>query len=105
VTPDHPELAVDFAVGEEAVAARVFRDGEADQTLHIPLADGLTDEHGRLIVDVLVNEPARPVDLGLGADPRRLGLHLRSLELDAAPVTAERRRQSARGLRRRLWKA
>ena len=104
VTPDHPELAVQFAVGEEEVAASVFRHGEADQTLHIRLSDGLVDEHGRVVLDLRLRDPMRPVDLGVGSDPRRLGLHLRTLGIEM-PETQHRPREPVRRLRRRMWKA
>jgi hypothetical protein len=107
VTEDHPSLDVQFAAGGKQLASRVFRHGEADQTVHIPLAGGLASQHGRLILDLRLRDPMRPVDLGLGSDPRRLGLQLRWLGVRTlgSRGISQGRLEPVRRLRRRVWKA
>jgi hypothetical protein len=74
VTPDHPELEVEVSALGERLARRVFRLGEAQRLLRIrwPAAA----QSGRTRFELHFSEPVRPIDLGLGDDPRRLGLHL-----------------------------
>jgi hypothetical protein len=73
VTPDHPELEVEVSALDEQLARRVFRHGEGQRLLRIPFPAAAT---GRTAFELRLSEPARPVDLGLGDDVRRLGLHL-----------------------------
>jgi hypothetical protein len=104
VTPDHPELQLEVAARGQQLAAQALRHGDADQRLVMHLDDAVVDEHGRLVLELLMRDPMRPVDLGLGDDPRRLGIHLRSVAIrplragasDDAPVNTDR------GLRSRM---
>jgi hypothetical protein len=82
VTPEHAELTVDVWAGDTHVARRVFRENDLEGRFVLRLPPSVRDERGRAVVDFRLDEPARPVDLGLGSDARRLGLHLRSLMLD-----------------------
>jgi hypothetical protein len=102
VTPDHPELGVEVAAGDQRLATRVLRYGEADQTLHVDLPD--VDEHGRVVLELRMRDPMRPVDLGLSSDPRRLGVHLRNLAIrtPGTDVTPDGRLDTVRRLRRRV---
>jgi hypothetical protein len=76
VTADHPELKVEaWALGEQ-VAARVFRQGEAQRLVRIPWPEVAGSNEGRRLFELRLFDPASPVDLGLGDDDRRLGLHL-----------------------------
>ena len=76
VTPDQPKLIVEaWALGEQR-AARVFRDGEAQRLIRIPWPEVAGSRAGGRLFELRVSDPARPVDLGLGDDYRRLGLHL-----------------------------
>lgn len=89
LTADHPLLEVEMWAQKECVATWSFRYGEPLQPLRVPLSDVLMDTDGRMNLDLRLRHPARPVDLGVGSDPRLLGLHLRSLAIaeptDGAP--------------------
>jgi hypothetical protein len=86
VTPDHPDLRVDVSARGEQLGARVFRHrralfrlGKGHQPLHVTLPASVRGETGQVLLELRLQDPARPVDLGLSDDARRLGLHLRSL--------------------------
>lgn len=108
VTSDHPELAVEVWVREQRVAAQLFRYKEPAHPLHVRLPAALVDEAGRATLELRLSEPARPIDVGLSEDPRRLGVHLRSLAIREpstglavkARAAAARRRLSRRLIRR-----
>jgi hypothetical protein len=94
VTPDHPELKVEISSQGEQLGARVFhyrrtvfRPGKAQRPLRAVLPASVRDETGRAVLELRLHDPASPLDLGLSDDPRRLGLHLRSL---AAPRRSRR---------------
>jgi GT2 family glycosyltransferase len=76
VTPDHPELEVEVSALGEHLAGRIFRQGEAQRLLRIPWPAAGGDQAGRTRFELHCSDSARPIDLGLGDDPRRLGLHL-----------------------------
>jgi hypothetical protein len=107
VTSDHPKLAVEAWVREQQISAHVFRHKEPAHPLRVRLPAELIDEEGRATLELRLFEPARPVDMGLSEDARRLGVHLRSLAIREpstgfamkAKVAAARRRLS-RGLAR-----
>ena len=79
LTTEHSSLDVAVWAGEERVAEQTFRYGKSPRPLRIPLTDGVVDEQRRALLALRLDHPARPVELGAGTDPRRLGLHLRSL--------------------------
>jgi hypothetical protein len=86
VAPEHPELRVEVFARGEPLGARVFRHrrllwraGKAHRPLRVVLPASLRDETGRVVLELRLHEPARPADLGVSDDSRRLGLHLRSL--------------------------
>jgi hypothetical protein len=81
VASKHPKLTVDVWVGERLVATQVFRYGEPAHPLCVPLAAGLMDDDRRATLDLRLRKPGRPRDSGVGEDPRRLGVHLRSLSM------------------------
>jgi hypothetical protein len=72
----HPELTVEVAALGEHFAGRVFRHGEAQRLLRVPFPSASGAHGGRMLFELHLSDPARPVDLGLGDDPRPLGLHL-----------------------------
>ena len=76
MTAEHPELKVEVSALDEQLAGRVFRHGEAQRLLRMPWPAAAHDEAGRMVFQLHLSDPARPVDLGLGDDPRRLGLYL-----------------------------
>ena len=87
VTPDHPELKVEVSARGKQLGARVFRHrraafrlGRGHGPFRISLPAAVRDETGRTVLELRIHDPARPVDLGLSDDSRRLGLYLRSLE-------------------------
>jgi hypothetical protein len=92
VTPHHPELEAHVLAGEQRLASEVFHYGADDHSLHFHLPAAAFDAAGRAVLDLHLTDPARPVDLGLSTDARRLGLHLRSLVVEGprneAAVTA-----------------
>jgi hypothetical protein len=76
VTPDHPEFEVEVSALGGHLAGRSFRHGEAQRLLRIPWPAAGGDQAGRTPFELHFSDPARPIDLGLGDDPRRLGLYL-----------------------------
>lgn len=86
VTPGHRELRVDVAAGGERLGTRVFRSrrrffrfGRRYEPLRFVLPAAVRDARGRVVIELIIHQPARPLDLGLSEDSRQLGLHLRSL--------------------------
>jgi hypothetical protein len=99
VTRDHPELDVEVWARERRVAAHVFRYGDSGRPLRVHLPAALMDEEGRAVLELRVHEPARPIDVGLSEDPRRLGVHLQSLAI-TEPMADVIRRSRGASLRR-----
>ena len=99
VTPDHPRLDVEVWARDERLAAAVVRYGEADHSLSIDVRGAPVNGEGRVVLDLRLRDPARPVDLGLSSDPRRLGLHVRSLTVRAAAAggSADQRNAASPG--------
>ena len=83
VTPEHPELRVEVSALGEQLGARAFRYRRAifrrGKHLRVALPASVRDETGRAVLELRLHDPARPLDLGLSDDSRRLGLNLRSL--------------------------
>ena len=86
VTPDHPELKVEVSARGEQLGARVFRHrralfrlGKAHRPLRVVLPESVRGKTGQVLLELRLQNPAKPVDLDLSDDSRRLGLHLRSL--------------------------
>ena len=75
VAPDHPVLEVQASARGRQLARRVFRHGKAPGLMRVPLPPA----KGRTVVELTLHDPARPADLGLGDDRRRLGIQLRWL--------------------------
>jgi hypothetical protein len=104
VTPDHPELGVDISALDERLGGRVFRDGEGQRLLRIPFPEAAASAT-RTVFRLGISEPARPVDLGLTDDARRLGLHLEWLMVRRKAVHAallDAVREKSTNLRSRL---
>jgi hypothetical protein len=79
VTPEHREVELEIWAGTEQLKTQTFRDGESEQAVHVDLPRDSIDSEGRAVLELRIRDPVRPVDLGMGSDPRRLGLYLRSL--------------------------
>jgi hypothetical protein len=86
VTPDHPELEVEVSARGQTLGARVFRHrralfglGKAHRPLRVVVPESVRGETGQVLLELRLQSPARPVDLGLSDDARRLGLNLRSV--------------------------
>jgi hypothetical protein len=87
VTPDNPQLEVEVSAAGKQLATQVFRHRRgarlrrrrANRPLRVALPASARDETGRVALELRVKDPAKPVDLGLSDDSRRLGLHLCSL--------------------------
>ena len=105
VTAEHPELKVEVSALDKQLAGRVFRHGEAQRLLRIPWPAARGDQAGRTPFELHLSDPARPVDLGLGDDPRRLGLHLEWLMVRKSAwrtTLSDVVREKSANLRRRL---
>jgi hypothetical protein len=86
VVPEHPELNVEVYAGGQRLGSRVFRHrrgarrlGRGYRPLRVVVPATVRDETGRVVLELRLQDPVRPVDLGLSDDSRCLGLHLRSL--------------------------
>jgi hypothetical protein len=86
VTPEHPELVVEASARGRQLGRRVFRHrrglfgrGRGHRALRVLLPASAKDETGRAVLELSLEDPASPLDLGLSDDARRLGLRLRSL--------------------------
>jgi hypothetical protein len=91
VTPEHPELKVELFARDERLGGSVFRHrrlpfrrSRAHMPLHVVLPSSAQDEKGRAVLELRLQHPASPLDLGLSDDSRRLGLRLRSLTVRRA---------------------
>jgi hypothetical protein len=105
VTPDHPEVKIEVSALDEQLAFRVFRHGDAQRLLRVPFPAVAGPQADRVLFKLHVSEPARPVDLGLGGDVRRLGLHLEWLMVRKSTWRAslwDAVREKSANLRRRL---
>jgi hypothetical protein len=86
LSPRHRELEVEVFARDQRLAARTFRHRRGARRLRlrhpplrISLPPAVLGEDGRVVLELRVRNPVRPVDLGVSDDRRRLGLHLRSL--------------------------
>jgi len=105
VTPEHPQLTVDVWSGDAQLARRVFRHDDVDNrlVLRLPPSDG--GRSSRTVLDLHLDAPARPFDVRVNEDTRRLGLHLRTLTLeDASQPTPSRQRAGPADWLRRAWR-
>jgi hypothetical protein len=103
LTPDHPELKVEVSARGERLAGRVFRHGEAQRLLRIPWP--IAEPSGQTFFELNFSNPARPMDLGMGDDPRRLGIFLEWLMVRKRRPYASLMdvvREKSANLRRRL---
>ena len=78
-TPGHPVLEVVFTAHNERLGARLFRHGVKNRVVPIPLTGAVVDANGRVVVDIEIDHPVSPKELGTGSDTRLLGLHLKWL--------------------------
>jgi GT2 family glycosyltransferase len=105
VAPDHRELRVGFSALGEQLASQVFRHGNADRLVRIPLPAAARGHAARMRFELRLHDPARPVDLGLSGDERLLGLHLQWLmvgKINRLEMLWRALRAKAGALRRRL---
>jgi hypothetical protein len=80
VNRGHRELEVEVHARGEQVGARVFRHRRALFRARNPARSlRVVVPTGRVVLEFRIHDPARPLDLGLSGDSRRLGFHLRSL--------------------------
>ena len=84
VTDEHSELTVDVWALDTQLARRVFRHADPEGPLVLRVPPSVRDESGRTVLEFRLDQPARPVDLGLSSDGRRLGLHLNALTLNGS---------------------
>jgi hypothetical protein len=77
--PRHPALEVVFRNNNERLGVQLFRHGVKGRVVTIPLTGPVVDTHGRVVVEIEIDDPARPIELGTGSDTRLLGLHLKGL--------------------------
>jgi hypothetical protein len=105
VPSEHPELKVEVSALGEQLAGRVFCQGEAQRLLRVPFPAALGARGGRMLFELHLSDPARPVDLGLGDDPRLLGLNLEWLMVRKRAwrtTLSDVVREKSANLRRRL---
>jgi hypothetical protein len=104
VTRKHPRLEVEVWVGEERLAAQVFHDAKPVHPLVVPLSAAMMNDEGGVTLELRLNEPARPRDVGYSEDPRRLGVYLQALAITepGARVSVRPRVTTLDKLRRRL---
>lgn len=104
VTRKHPKLEVEVWVREQRVVTQIFRDAKPADPLRAHLPVSMLDEEGRAMLELRLREPARPLDVGLSEDPRRLGVHLQSLTVTepGARVTVNSGATTLRRLRGKL---
>jgi hypothetical protein len=105
VPSEHPELNVEVSALGELLAGRVFRHGEAQRRLRVPFPSASGAHGGRMLFELHLSDPARPVDLGLGDDPRPLGMHLEWLMVRKSAwrtTLSDVVREKSANLRRRL---
>jgi hypothetical protein len=107
VTSKHPKLAVEAWARDQRVAVQVFRDAEPAHPLRVRLPAAVLDAQGRATLELRISEPARPLDVGLSEDPRRLGVCLRSLTITepGAPASVKSGGTPLRKLRRQVRRA
>jgi hypothetical protein len=89
VTAEHRAIDTEIWLGAQRIASHTFRYGDPQRPLHIDISSASIDSAGGAVLEFKVREPARPVDLGVGSDPRRLGVHLRSLIVVEAGTVVE----------------
>jgi hypothetical protein len=109
VAAEHPDVEAEVWANGRQAGEYVFRHGVAPDAMRVGIAVDSKQPDGRTDLEFRLQNPARPVDLGLGSDPRRLGLFLRSLTVvepgreapvDPGPRTLGKlRRQVSRSLR------
>jgi hypothetical protein len=79
VAPGHPVVEVVFTARNERLGARLRRHGVRNRVVSIPLTGAVVDTQGRVVVDIEIDHPVSPNELGTGSDTRLLGLHLKWL--------------------------
>ncbi|MFZ1993012.1 MAG: hypothetical protein WAU75_02805 [Solirubrobacteraceae bacterium] len=79
VTAEHRAIEAEISVGAQRVVHHTYRFGDPEQPLQIDLPPAAVESRDGAVLEFHVHEPARPVDFGVGDDPRRLGVQLRSL--------------------------
>jgi hypothetical protein len=105
VTTDHPNLEVEVSALDEPLARRVFRHGEALRLFHIPFPAAAGAQGRRMLFELRLSDPARPLDLGLSEDARRLGVRLEWLMVRQRTLRAtlsDAIREKSANLRSRL---
>jgi len=82
----HPHQSVRVFVNDVPVGQIRFDGSEnrGSRTFEVPLEARPSRSGGVLDVSFQIENPVRPVDLGMGNDPRQLGMGLSSLRLDRA---------------------
>lgn len=75
-----PTRAVAVLVGGAVVGTWIIGPEQATFSVTLPPSPGPA-----LVVRLRIEDPVSPIQMGLGEDPRRLGVALRSVRLDPAP--------------------
>jgi hypothetical protein len=79
VTPRNPELGLVVSAGGQRLRALQFRHGVKSPVVSVPLDRAVVNGEGLVVVELGIDHPVSPKELGTGIDARPLGLHLQSL--------------------------
>jgi hypothetical protein len=103
LTRAHPTLTVDVAIDGVPTDQWVLRDGDPRHQLR-RVALGTAEGTAARSIELVIHDPARPVDLAIGHDTRRLGIMISGVSLvrsDAPDPPIQARQPLSRALVRR----
>ncbi len=89
-----PTKSIKLCLNDRQVAHWRFRiDGASPLPARIAIPAALTCNRDVLMLTFVIQSPCSPAEVGLSADPRALGLHLRSISLTKSALSAVSRKQ------------
>ena len=77
-----------FANGRRVASASYSGPGRQPRPLRAPLPPGTVEDDGELVLTLRISRPVSPLELGVLADPRPLGLFVRSVVVHGAAAEA-----------------
>lgn len=88
VVERHPLQSVELHVNGTALGSRQFaHDMPIQDSWPIVVPAAVVERLGALLIDLRLSSPAQPLELGIAADFRVLGIMVRSLHVAAASAT------------------